>query len=335
HLTEDKRAPDSQLTLHELPTGVDNHDLLDSFNKSLQSQKKLNERYDFEYLDSLSSPLPISFNLAAYANKSPTLQKLIDLGVQLYEVERSKEACELILRLDFDRDIKKYLIFLHDIGIDPKNLGYFITKYPMIFDEEMENLETRVKYLQLKKFKRSAIVNILTQHPAFLSKSIYDIDSKLGFLQNQYNLSAVQIRKITEKWPFVVDISQQWHKVCLFMFKEEMGFNEEEMHNILVTLPSLFAGKRNQIVERFDLIHNEYGVSHELISRFPQVLQCNLQVMKERHLYLEKLKRVQYDPTKPCYIPLFSLTELISDTEFAEKYAKSNVADYNFFLKSI
>lgn len=50
-----------------------------------------------------------SFNLAAYANKSETLQQLIHMGVNLHKVENMKGAGELILKLDFEKDMKMHL----------------------------------------------------------------------------------------------------------------------------------------------------------------------------------------------------------------------------------
>lgn len=50
-----------------------------------------------------------SFNLAAYANKSDTLQQLIHMGVDLHKVENMKGAGELLLKLDFEKDIKMHL----------------------------------------------------------------------------------------------------------------------------------------------------------------------------------------------------------------------------------
>jgi len=44
-----------------------------------------------------------------YANKSLSLQKLIDLGVDLSRIEKQKDAMKHILGMDFDRDISKYL----------------------------------------------------------------------------------------------------------------------------------------------------------------------------------------------------------------------------------
>lgn len=46
---------------------------------------------------------------SAYADKSPTLQKLIDLGVDLSLIEKKKTVPNFILGLDFDKDIAGHI----------------------------------------------------------------------------------------------------------------------------------------------------------------------------------------------------------------------------------
>lgn len=75
-------------------------------------------------------------------------------------------------------------------------------------------------------------------------------------------------------------------------------------------------------------------VDHKYIVNNPEVLLCRAFRLKQRHLFLEKLGRAQYDPKKENYVPL---TALIKDTdpEFCKTYAKCNVSDFNIFLKNL
>ena len=89
-----------------------------------------------EILDQISPTIPLSFNLAAFANKSETIQMLIKLGVDLAYIEkRFTETAEWLLKLDFETDVKPYIRFLVDNGVKPTDLGYFITKNPWIFGQ--------------------------------------------------------------------------------------------------------------------------------------------------------------------------------------------------------
>ncbi|RWS10782.1 mTERF domain-containing protein 1-like protein [Dinothrombium tinctorium] len=224
------------------------HQLFDAFNRSLNEKLKLNslsEECNPQTLDSLSAPLPITFNLAAYVDRSNTLKRLVDLGVDLYKVERSKEACEHILRLDFNKDIKPYISFLHDKGIPADKLGHFISEFPLVFSESTYNLQLRLDYLRSKHFTRNAIIKILTKHPRFLSKPIVDVDSSLGFVQNHFGFTGDEIRKITEKWPLIVEVPHQQLRVCHFSFKEEMGFEPKLMRKVMIKIPSVTVEGKN------------------------------------------------------------------------------------------
>ncbi|KAJ8876171.1 hypothetical protein PR048_024080 [Dryococelus australis] len=50
-----------------------------------------------------------TFNFAAYINKSPSLQELVKLGVDLHKLEHKKGVPEFILTLDFERDMKEHI----------------------------------------------------------------------------------------------------------------------------------------------------------------------------------------------------------------------------------
>lgn len=62
-----------------------------------------------EDLSTYAPNLTPTFNFAAYVNRSDTLQQLVKLGVNLYELEKKKDVPELILRLSFEADIKPYI----------------------------------------------------------------------------------------------------------------------------------------------------------------------------------------------------------------------------------
>lgn len=109
-----------------------------------------------------------TFNFAAYINKSETLQKLVQLGVNLHRIEKMKAAPEYIMKLDFEKDMKQHIFFLHDLGVTADQLGGFITKNPYIFQEDLENLSIRINYLQSKQFNESSITRIVTTNPFWL-----------------------------------------------------------------------------------------------------------------------------------------------------------------------
>lgn len=120
-----------------------------------------------EDLSSVTPYFESTFNLAAYVNNSDTLKNLVNLNVDLSRIEKKPHIVEKILKLDFDRDMKKHIIYLSDfVGMD--GIGNFITKNPLILCEALDDLEVRVNYLESKGFKNDQIMRIITANPFWL-----------------------------------------------------------------------------------------------------------------------------------------------------------------------
>lgn len=88
------------------------------------------------------------------------------------------------------------------------------------------------------------------------------------------------------------------------------------------------------MLERFHYVHNVMRISHKTIANNPDVLLSRVHRIKQRHLFLEKLGRAQYNPKKESYIPITALVK-DTDVEFCKNYAKCVVDDFNMFLKTL
>lgn len=109
-----------------------------------------------------------TYNIAAYVNRSETLQNLVHLNVNLSKIEKMPHVAEKFLRLDFEKDMKNHILFIQDyVGMDA--VGDFITKNPMILFEDLNDLHTRVNYLSSKHFMDSEIKRIICKNPFWLS----------------------------------------------------------------------------------------------------------------------------------------------------------------------
>ncbi|GIY90178.1 transcription termination factor 3, mitochondrial [Caerostris darwini] len=287
-----------------------------------------------EFVDDLGPPLPIAFNLAAYVNRSETLQNLVRLGVDLSEIEKSHEKAKYVLNLDFEKHVKGHIQFLHDNGINADNMGRLFTKNPFIFKERIEDLEVRLNYLHSKKFTTEAIVRIITANPFFLSLVTKNVDTRLGFFQKQFILTGAEVRYLVTKCPKLLTYSMDKFREKLFTMKEEFGFSCNEMKKLLLMKPKVWMLGRVQLKERFNVVHKIMGISHETILKFPEVFTRREFILKQRHFYLVHLDRAQYDPEQPLYVSLHDLATL-SDSEFCKKCAKTSVTAFYEFLKTL
>lgn len=76
------------------------------------------------------------------------------------------------------------------------------------------------------------------------------------------------------------------------------------------------------------------SIEPKQIIQDPGILLCRFNRLRQRHRFLQKLGRDQFNPLKPNYVSLNSLVHA-SDSEFSTDIAKSSIQIFNMFLKSI
>ena len=82
-----------------------------------------------------------SFNMAPYVNESPILSNLVKIGVSLAEIEKKERAADIIIKLDFEKDVQPFLLFLKDVAVDDESIGRVITRNPYLLDEDLQDLK--------------------------------------------------------------------------------------------------------------------------------------------------------------------------------------------------
>ncbi|EDX11260.1 GD12179 [Drosophila simulans] len=177
-----------------------------------------------------------SFNLAAYVNNSSTLQQFISLGVDLHSIERRKGLGDFVLKLDFEKNVKPYITFLVDQGVSPDDFGKMFTKNPLLFKEDLDDLQTRVDYLKSKRFSDEARQRIFTQNPYWLMFSTRRVDRRLGYFQKEFKLSGHDLRLLATREPNAITYNMEHLRKSVFTLKEEMGFNAKELSALVLRM---------------------------------------------------------------------------------------------------
>ncbi|XP_042213385.1 transcription termination factor 3, mitochondrial-like isoform X2 [Homarus americanus] len=207
---------------------------------SQESRDVLFPAKDVSEIDALSPELRPSFNIAAYVNRSETLQELVKLRVDLSKWEKRRGISSFILRLDFEKDMKRHIMFLHDMGVLADNLGWWLTINPLIFREKLDDLHTRVNYLQSKKFTSDQITRVISKNPYWLLFSTIRIDNRLGYFQRTFGLTGAEVRLLASKRPQLITLNFNHIMRTSFAVLEEMGFNQTEMKSLLLTKPKIW-----------------------------------------------------------------------------------------------
>ncbi|XP_075069939.1 transcription termination factor 3, mitochondrial [Mixophyes fleayi] len=277
---------------------------------------------------------PDSVTLRDYVDHSETLQKLVVLGVDLSKLEKRPNVGTFLLKLDFEKDISKILFFLKDVGLEDSQLGPFLTKNPFILSEDLDNLHKRVAYLSSRKFSSQAIAQIVSRAPYLLNFSVERLDNRLGFFQKQLGLSAEKTRDIVTRLPRMVTGSLEPVKENLKVLEIELGFHKNEIQHIALRVPKMLTANKRRLTETFDYVHNTMGISHNLITKFPQIFNTSLLKIKERHQFLHFLGRAIYDPTLPNYVSLDKLASMPNHV-FCEDVAKASIQDFEQFQKTM
>lgn len=184
--------------------------------------------------------IPPTYNLAAYVQRSETLQKMIGIGVNLHRIEYNGHG-EFVAKLDFDRDIQPYIILLcKDIGLSPDDLGFFFTKNIFILKNSLDEISTRVNYLHLKQFTKENIVHIIKRSPRWLNYSTKNIDKRLGHFQNLFKLTGKEVRLLTLERPGLILSDLNVVRDATFTLREEFGFeNVKHLKQIILKCPIL------------------------------------------------------------------------------------------------
>uniref|UniRef100_A0A915L157 Uncharacterized protein n=1 Tax=Romanomermis culicivorax TaxID=13658 RepID=A0A915L157_ROMCU len=211
-------------------------------------------------------------------------------------------------------------------------LAKYLTGNPWIFQQDLSDLQTRVNYLESKKFSKAAIARILTAARYWLNVKVEVIDERLGWFMKEFRLSGDELRFAVTKNPKLVTFGTGHVQFLLFALTEEMGFSKQDLKTIMLADPFVYTSYKEILLQSFDFLHNTLKLSHQDVLKFPKVLRCYASHLKNRHEFLKSRRLDQYDAEKPNYISLFDLASG-GDETFCQNVAKCSINEYNRFLK--
>lgn len=247
----DKSVAKSKISFVNMPPAMDQvkvHELQIDWDKEMDAITKE------EYENSRSILAPVedeheiyaepmvrpTFNLAHYVQKSETLQQFLKMGVELH-IWDDKGAGQFVANLDFKHDVEPYILFFtRQVGIPLPDISQLFTRNPDILKENLDDIQTRINYLQLKRFKSDDIVRIVVKNAHWLNWSTQEIDERLGYFQRNFALTGDEVRWLAVRCPRLITHKLQWIKEMSFSVKEECCFEPHEMKQILLKCPKLW-----------------------------------------------------------------------------------------------
>ena len=279
---------------------------------------------------------PFAYTLAYFVNESNVLQKFIEMGVEIQQWDADREICEFVLKLNFERDVAPYLIFLHDLGLNIENTAFIIRKNPFFLRETLEDLEMRIKFYESKNFSRENVATILTKSPKWLTMPIEEMEKNLNWYLKEFQLNEQELRDIMIEQPKLCIIGTKCAFDMKFCFKEVLGYSDDRIKRMIKICPKLFTKEQDKIKNNYYYLADVVKASESSIAECPEILFMPFVTLRSRFSFLKYLKRDQFDPTKPNFVSLRDISEKkVDDAMFCKKVAKSSLEEFTKFLKSV
>ena len=194
---------------------------------------------------------PFAYTLAYFVNESNVLQKFIEMGVEIQQWDADREICEFVLKLNFERDVAPYLIFLHDLGLNIENTAFIIRKNPFFLRETLEDLEMRIKFYESKNFSRENVATILTKSPKWLTMPIEEMEKNLNWYLKEFQLNEQELRDIMIEQPKLCIIGTKCAFDMKFCFKEVLGYSDDRIKRMIKICPKLFTKEQDKIKNNY------------------------------------------------------------------------------------
>uniref|UniRef100_A0AC35TGC2 Ankyrin repeat protein n=1 Tax=Rhabditophanes sp. KR3021 TaxID=114890 RepID=A0AC35TGC2_9BILA len=271
-------------------------------------------------------------SLAAYVNYLPVLQNLVDIGVDLLDVDTNTNAGKHIIRLDWEKDILPKLQWLvQDVEVDATSLGDYLTRNPHFLLQDLNDMKTRVNYLESKKFSKAEIAKLVTDFRYWLNNEVKTIDKRLGWIQKTFKMSPTEVRKMIVMEPRVIMFGTGPIQRIVQILGDE-GMMVVDQKNILKNDPRVFMMDPGFIQLTLAYATKNMKLTLPQIVSNPLLLRCSISSLKRRHSFLKRLNLAQYDPELPNCIPL-DLFLHPSDKVFAERAAMVTTEVYDKYIK--
>ncbi|KAJ1360138.1 hypothetical protein KIN20_019049 [Parelaphostrongylus tenuis] len=234
------------------------------------------------FIPSKHSPPVYARSLVPFVNYSFLLQTLVDIGVNLFEVEQNTRAGKQLLRLDLEKDVGPKLRWLLSLGFQVGDLGVYLTKNPFYLLQDLNDMQARVNYLTSMKFSMEDVCGIIRGFRYWLNVDVKILDSRLGWVQRQFDLSGNEVRALIRKEPRILMFGLGPLQRLVGLLNKELEFSPKQLKRILLSDPRVFMMDAKFIKTNYDYVHRIMRLSNPTIVRHPLILRCSHSSIRNR-----------------------------------------------------
>ncbi|KAI8519478.1 transcription termination factor 3 [Branchiostoma belcheri] len=271
------------------------------------------------------------------------LMFLLDVGVTKENLGSIISVNPFILAVELDR-LEKRVQYLMSKKFKEDEIAGLVSRAPHLLQLSVQRLDNKLGWLQGNLQTTAAQTrHIVVRYPRVLTVSLARMKENLQVAQLQLGFSPEQLRNMVLRAPRMLS-RDKYKLIAVFDYlHNEMGIP----HHILACSPQAHRKIKEAVhiqLERarvnrkegwelpksyLPLLRKEAGEAR----RSTQVFNSRKQHLSERHQFLQKLGRAQYDPAQPGYICLENFFKL-PDAVFCTQLAKVTMEEYQNFLKT-
>jgi len=288
----------------------------------------IKEKLDIQADDEVVTEVP---KKSIWTAKNAGLRKFLSDSDMQKISQKNQEIADQMLKSDFKRVILPRISFLLSLGLEKSEIGPVFCRHPPLAYNEINKMQGRVDYLRSKKFSDDSIAKIIKTAPGILRKSLRQIDKIMGSFQREFDLNGDEVREVVTKCPKLVLYDSFLIKGVILTL-QQLGFNDEERKQIMLTHPRLYIQRRDGISERFHYLHSLMGVEHSAIAEWSKVLRTSVACLKVRHVFLQSLGKDQFDTSKPDFVSMEAFSAG-RDVDFCNGAAKVSLDQFVEFKK--
>ncbi|KAF8381337.1 hypothetical protein PRIPAC_70479 [Pristionchus pacificus] len=300
-------------------------------------------------LDTSLLPPSHARSLTPYVNHVPLLKRLVDVGVDLFEIECKYPAVPRhLLRLPYAEAREKIrwlvsIVFANPAlaGFTPDSLGDYITRNPYVLLQKLDDMKARVNYLASIKFNRKEILKLVSEFRFWLNIDVKSTEKRLDTVTGMFGLRKSAMRQVLVKEPRLLMFGLGPIKRIWDLLTVEFGFTAEQVKDMLMDDPRLFIMDSRVLAANYGYATRVMGVQPAQLVQQPLLLRVAPHALRSRHEFLRTLGRARYTETQPAGKGLaanevISLSDLLlpSDAQFAERVARVTPASYDIYLRT-
>ncbi|XP_019243963.1 PREDICTED: transcription termination factor MTERF2, chloroplastic isoform X2 [Nicotiana attenuata] len=263
---------------------------LSSFKRKVYMMaKQKGDKGMLPFLESIGLTLSSATHLARYlsSNSLPILINKVKYVKEIFFansddgglIARNARQMMMHLSISIDEDVQQTLSFFEKDGMEGKDFGQMLLKYPWILSKSiLQNYEDILIFFDDEKVPKTSVAQAIKSCPLLLGLSV----NKLKLVVEQFRNFGIRNQKlgkvIATSPQLLLQKPQEFHQVVCFL--RDLGLDDDIIGRILGRCPEIFASSIGKTLKRKLNFLMGIGVSRRhlprIIRKYPELFVCDI-----------------------------------------------------------